>query len=117
MATVHKNSRREYVRLSVRFSALDYAKLKARQKLAEYPTFTKFLRDMAMSGGIRKVDTSHAKENVRLIKNIANNINQIAKRVNSTSEFFQEDVAVLKGYLEQVLDKATEISEGVNALK
>jgi len=85
--------------------------------MAEYPTFAKFLKDMAMHGQILKIDTSHAQESVRLIRNIANNINQIAKRVNTTSEFSSEDMNVLEGYLQQILELESEIVEGVNELK
>jgi len=114
---IQKNSKRGFIRTSLRFDVNDYVQLKARQEMAEYPTFAKFLKDMAMHGQILKIDISHAQESVRLIRNIANNINQIAKRVNTTSEIFLEDINVLEGYLQQILELETEIVEGVNELK
>ena len=40
-----------------------------------------------------QVDMSDFKALVSLLRNCANNLNQIAKRVNSTGNLYQEDVA------------------------
>ena len=56
------------------------------------PTYGK----MAVDGYAVQVDMSDFKALVSLLRNCANNLNQIAKRVNSTGNLYQEDVADLQ---------------------
>ena len=55
-----------------------------------------YIRKMAIDGHIIKVDFSEFKELFANIGGIGRNINQIAKRVNSTSNIYNEDIAELK---------------------
>ena len=55
-----------------------------------------YLRKMAVDGYAVQVDMSDFKALVSLLRNCANNLNQIAKRVNSTGNLYQEDVADLQ---------------------
>ena len=58
-----------------------------------------YLRKMAVDGYAVQVDMSDFKALVSLLRNCSNNLNQIAKRVNSTGNLYQEDVADLQGAL------------------
>ena len=55
-----------------------------------------YLRKMAVDGYAVQVDMSDFKALVSLLRNCANNLHQIAKRVNSTGNLYQEDVADLQ---------------------
>ena len=55
-----------------------------------------YLRKMAVDGYAVQVDMSDFKALVSLLRNCSNNLNQIAKRVNSTGNLYQEDVADLQ---------------------
>lgn len=55
-----------------------------------------YLRKMAVDGYAVRVDMSDFKALVSLLRNCSNNLNQIAKRVNSTGNLYEEDVADLK---------------------
>ncbi len=56
----------------------------------------KFIRRMLLNGIILHFDESKAKTAFRLISNIANNINQIALRVNSTGNIYAEDISEIQ---------------------
>ena len=55
-----------------------------------------YLRKMAVDGYIIKIDFSEFRAMFADIGGIGRNINQIAKRVNSTSNIYGEDIAELK---------------------
>ena len=68
------------------------------QKMAQLPTqrIGAYLRKMAVDGYVVRVDMTEFKELASLLRNCSNNLNQIAKRVNSTGHLYEEDIADLK---------------------
>lgn len=56
----------------------------------------KFIRRMLLNGIVLHFDEHKAKTAFRLISNIANNINQIAVRVNSTGNIYAEDISEIQ---------------------
>ena len=61
-----------------------------------------YLRKMAIDGYIIYTDTSNIKEMNNNLRAIGSNINQIAKRVNSTSNIYHEDIAELRERLGEI---------------
>ncbi len=60
-----------------------------------------YLRKMAVDGYIVHVDMESVKELIRIVRPIAGNVNQIARRVNESGNLYTEDVEDLrKGYVE-----------------
>ena len=60
-----------------------------------------YLRKMAVDGYVVQLDMSAVVELVKLLRSISNNVNQIAKRCNSTHNLYAQDVEDLrKGYTE-----------------
>ena len=68
------------------------------QKMALLPTskIGAYLRKMAIDGYIIYTDLSPIKEYAKELQAIGNNINQIAKRVNSTGSAYKEDIEEIK---------------------
>ena len=68
-----------------------------------------YLRKMAVDGYIVQLDMSSVVELVKLLRSISSNVNQIARRCNSTHNLYAQDVEDLrKGY--------TEVGQGINDL-
>lgn len=61
-----------------------------------------YLRKMAIDGYIIYTDTANIKEMNKELRAIGRNINQIAKRVNSTSDIYREDIAELRERLGEI---------------
>ena len=57
---------------------------------------------MLIDGYIIKVDYTEQKKLAAAVNRIASNINQICRRINSTSHFYEADVAELKERLGDV---------------
>ena len=63
-----------------------------------------FIRKMAIDGQIIKLDLPELKEARILLRHTSDNFNQLTKRVNATGRFYNEDLADMKGSLDQVWD-------------
>lgn len=74
------------------------------QKMSQLPTkqIGAYLRKMAIDGYVIYTDTTNIKEFTGELQIIGKNINQIAKRVNSTSAIYQEDIAEIKTRLNEI---------------
>lgn len=59
-----------------------------------------YLRKMALDGYVIHLDMSDVRELIRLLRNVSNNVNQIARRANETRNLYAEDVEdIRQGYL------------------
>ena len=61
-----------------------------------------YLRKMALDGYIIRVDFSDIRELVRLLRNAANNLNQVAKRANETRSIYSADIKDLQDNYEKL---------------
>ena len=55
-----------------------------------------YLRKMAIDGYIIKVDYTEKKKQAAAISRVAENINQICRRINQTGHFYEDDIVELK---------------------
>ena len=75
-----------------------------------------YMLKMAIDGRIIHVELESVREMVRLLSNATNNINQIARRANSTGNIYAADVEELRvryeeiwGQMKTVLQKLSEL--------
>ena len=72
-----------------------------------------YLRKMAIDGQCIRYDYSDLENEIRknnyLMSNAAKNINQIAKRINSTSDFYEADLLDLQEKVEAMMKQQVEI--------
>ena len=74
------------------------------QKMALLPTskIGAYLRKMAIDGYIIYTDLSPIKEYAKELQAIGNNINQIAKRVNSTNSIYKADIEEIQNKVDEI---------------
>ena len=74
------------------------------QKMVQIPTkqIGAYLRKMAIDGLIIYTDTSDIKEFTKELQAIGRNVNQIAKRVNSTDSVYKEDIEEIRERLDEI---------------
>lgn len=74
------------------------------QKMAQVPTnrIGAYLRKMAIDGYVIHTDTSNVKEFTKELQAIGRNVNQIAKRINTTSRAYDADVEEIKERLNDI---------------
>ena len=74
------------------------------QKMALLHTknFSAYARKMLIDGYIVNMDTTDIRAQTAEIQKIGVNVNQIARRVNSTGSVYQEDIDEIKGVLNEI---------------
>lgn len=74
------------------------------EKMRQLPTkrYGAYLRKMAIDGYIIQLDYSAVKEQTAEIQKVGVNVNQIARRVNSTGNAYKEDLEEIKGALDKI---------------
>ena len=68
-----------------------------------------YLRKMVLDGYVVRLDFSDVRKMVSLLSNAANNLNQIAKRVNETHNIYESDIKDLQNNYEKLWVQAEEI--------
>ena len=83
--------------------------IKKKMKSLGITNTSAFLRSMVLNGYILKLDLPQIREMIRLLSNMTNNLNQIAKRVNATSRIYDADIDCLKENQEKIWSAANGI--------
>jgi len=76
--------------------------IKKKMAIAKIKNMSGYIRKMACDGYILNVNFDDFKELFAKIGRISGNVNQIAKRVNSTNKLYQDDVDEIKSRMEDV---------------
>ena len=87
------------VKLMTRVTEEEYAQMQARMALVGTGNLSAFLRKLALDGRIVLLDMDEIKTLVSLLRRTSANVNQIAKRVNSTSRVYESDLAEIQNRL------------------
>jgi len=94
--------RRRPVKLMTRVTEEEYAQIQARMALVGTGNLSAFLRKLALDGRIVLLDMDELKTLVSLLRRTSANVNQIAKRVNSTGRVYETDLAEIQNRLGEV---------------
>jgi len=82
--------------INFRVNDKEYEMIKRCMKEAGISNMRAYLLKMAVNGEIWNVELTSVNECAGLLRNISNNINQIAKRVNSTGHIYNADIQEIK---------------------
>ena len=90
-----------------------------RQRMAETGIINQsaYLRKMALDGYIIKLDTSDIREMISLLRHSSNNLNQIAKKANSTGTIYGADIADLQVKQDEIWELAREIAARLSTIQ
>ena len=64
---------------------------------------------MSLDGYIVKLDTSDINQMISLLRNATNNLNQVAKKANSTGSIYSADIADMQVKQDEIWETAKEI--------
>lgn len=95
-----ENKRNLYLKVRVSQEEMDAIKRKFHNSGMD--TLSGFVRSMIIDGYIVQFDNNELREIHKLASNIANNINQIAVRVNSTGKIYDEDINQIKNGVDKL---------------
>lgn len=88
--------RKREQRIFFRVSEQELALISERMKLTGIQNREAYLRKMAIDGYILNLDLSDIQKMIGLLGNAANNLNQIAKRVNISQSIYKDDIKDLQ---------------------
>ena len=90
--------------VQIKFYVTEEEKNLIEEKMKLIPTrnMAAYLRKIAIDGYVIQVDYTDIKAMTAEIQKIGVNVNQIAKRVNSTGSVYKEDIEEIKGMLAEI---------------
>ena len=88
-------------RVEMKLTKEEKALFEEKRKLAKCRNMSHFIRKFVLEKEIYQVDLEPFRELQGLLRGATNNINQIAKRVNSTGVIYKEDIGDMKKEIEQ----------------
>lgn len=80
----------------------EYSALKQNVEKSGRLSMSAYLRKMIFDGYIINVDLSDLSSVEKLLRNISNNLNQIARRVNLTGNVYSEDLKDIRERLNEI---------------
>lgn len=95
-----KNTHNRY--MQIHLTQEEYEAIERKFRNSGLKSRSEFIRAMIFEGHIVQFSESELKEIHRLMTTIANNVNQIAVRVNSTGKIYDEDIAEIKEGINQI---------------
>ena len=87
-------------RLEIKLTKEEKALFEEKRKLAKCRNMSHFIRKCVLEKEIYQIDLEPFRDLQGLLSNATNNINQIAKRVNSTGVIYKEDIGDIKKEIE-----------------
>ena len=91
-----KDENKRTLYLKVRVSPEEMQAIKKKFENSGMSTLSGFVRTMIFDGYIVHINDNELKQLTVLANNIANNINQIARRANVTNKVYKEDIDEIK---------------------
>ena len=72
-------------------------------KQLEIRNMSAFLRAMVLNGYVLKLDLPQLREMIRLLANLTNNVNQIARRVNEHGSIYESEIDEIQEKVNRLL--------------
>ena len=88
----------------LKISKADHDIIKSKMASAGITNESAYIRKMAIDGMIIKIDLQEIKDLNSNLRRFNNNLNQIAKRVNSTDNIYENEIDEIKNYQSQIND-------------
>ena len=68
-----------------------------------------YIRKMSLDGYVVHLDTSVIREMIRLLRQSSNNLNQVAKKANTSGSIYGADIADMQAKQDEIWETAKEI--------
>ena len=83
--------------------------IEKKMEASGWTNFRSFVLNSLVRGEIIKLDLTEIREMNMLLRNISNNINQIAARANSTSRIYEADIAEIQARQTELWEQQNKI--------
>ena len=97
------------INMGFRVTEQEQTLIRKRMEQTSISSLRAYLLKMAIDGRVISVELGSVSECSRLLSNVSNNINQIAKVANTTGTVHQTDLATIQTALKQVWEQQDKI--------
>jgi len=104
-----KQNLKRNINMGFRVTAEEQEQIMKRINDIGFSSVRAYLLKMALNGMIVNLDLTDVRECSRLLRNIGNNINQIAKRANETGNVYAADMEEVKFRLGEIWEQQNKI--------
>jgi hypothetical protein len=87
-----------------------------RMEAAGWTNFRNFVLHCLVRGEIVKLDLAEIREMNMLLRNVSNNINQIAAQVNSTGNVYATDIADVQARQNELWEQQNKLLSAINKI-
>ena len=99
---IKDNGKNKNIIIKFRVSPQEFEIIENRMSLTREISISSYSRKMAMNGLIINLDLKEIAQLNKSLINIGANINQIAKRVNATNRYYDDDIKYIKEVSENI---------------
>ncbi len=110
------SERRNY-RFIFRLNDDELKLIKNKMELFGVQNMSAYLRKMAIDGYVINLDIPEISELISLLRRASNNINQIAKKVNSTDRIYENEIKEIQNFQEEIWNKTDLILKKLSVLE
>lgn len=111
-----KENRERDRSIIVRVTEEELNLINEKMALAKISNRNTYMRKMAIDGFVINVDISEILTTVRLLRNISNNINQIAHHANGTGAVYKSDLDEIKRSYEELIEQMKDTLSKINMI-
>ena len=97
------------INVGFRVTEEEQAMIRRRQSQTGITNLRAYLLKMAIDGRVINIELTSVNECSKLLRNVSNNVNQIAKRVNETGNIYAADMDDIKARLDDVWNQQDKI--------
>lgn len=102
------------INLGFRVTEDEKAQIYQRMEEVGIRSLRAYLLKMALNGYVINLDLKDVQECTRLLRNVSNNVNQIAKRLNSGGQASAVELAGVQKQLAEIWEQQNKIIRGVS---
>ena len=88
--------------IHIRLSNNELELIKEKMRLYGCDNMSAFIRKMAIDGYVINFDIPELDELISLLRRTSNNLNQIAKKVNSTDKIFENEIKEIQNHQSEI---------------
>ena len=108
--------RKRDIQLKVRVTPEERAMIEAKMAQLGTTNMAAYMRKMAIDGYVIKLELPELKEMIRLLGIANNNINQIARSLNSTGRIYEADIQEIRDRIDGLYDYARKILDSLSKI-
>ena len=107
--------RNRYIQL--RLNEYEFREIEEKFRNSGLKSKSEFIRVMVLEGLMIYIDEKTTKDIYRAVSSVSNNVNQIARRVNSTGNVYAEDIAEIKNGVSEIWQQLRSFRSQLQSIK